>query len=75
MSEDNLVGGKVNVEKYMALLQSESDLKEKLQQLFLKMKKTEEENKAEIARLQALLDIQQVNLTDQSETLRRLIQN
>lgn len=69
MSEENLVGGKVNVEKYMALLQSESDLKEKLQQLFLKMKQTEGEDKAEIARLQALLKDQQDNVVDQSESL------
>ena len=44
MSDENLVGGKVNVEKYMELLKSESDLKEKLQQLFLKMKKMEKED-------------------------------
>jgi len=83
MSEENLVGGKVNVEKYMALLQSESDLKIKLQQLFQKMKKTEAEDKAEIARLQTLLaesqtasestaDTEQVSeLTAELDTLKR----
>ena len=55
MSEENLVGGKVNVDKYMTLLQSESDLKVKLQQLFQKMKEVEAEDKAEIARLEELL--------------------
>lgn len=70
MSDENLVGGKVNVDKYMALLQSESDLKEKLQQLFLKMKKTEGEDKAEIARLQALLEEQKVDGADKSDSLK-----
>ena len=70
MSDENLVGGKVNVEKYMELLKSESDLKEKLQQLFLKMKKTEKEDKAEISRLQALLEERQLNVQDNSDSLK-----
>jgi len=72
MSEENLVGGKVNVEKYMALLQSESDLKDKLQKLYLKMKETEAEDKAEIARLQDLLNEQKIGLSpaDKSDQLK-----
>ena len=59
MSEQDLVGGKVNLAKYMALLESESDLKVKLQQLFLKKKKDEAALNAEIERLTALLKSQQ----------------
>lgn len=70
MSEESLVGGKVNVDKYMTLLQSESDLKVKLQQLFLKMKKTESEDKAEIERLQALLSQQPANVGDKTDSLK-----
>lgn len=64
MSEESLVGGKVNVEKYKALLQSESDLKVKLQQLYLKMKATEAEDKAEIARLTDLFNSQRPNTSE-----------
>lgn len=64
MSDENLVGGKVNVDKYKALLQSESDLKVKLQQLFLKMRDAEASNQAEISRLQKLLDEQALKKSD-----------
>jgi predicted flap endonuclease-1-like 5' DNA nuclease len=59
MSEQDLVGGKVNVDKYMTLLASESDLKIKLQQLFLKKKADEATLQAEIDRLTLLLEDQQ----------------
>ncbi|MGH1426899.1 MAG: hypothetical protein ACRBEE_03105 [Arenicella sp.] len=70
MSEENLVGGKVNVEKYKSLLQSESDLKVKLQQLFQKMKATEAQDKAEIARLTELLNQKDETATDKGDSLK-----
>ena len=71
MSEENLVGGKVNVDKYMTLLQSESDLKVKLQQLFQKMKEVEAEDKAEIARLEELLRKQEQGVSsDNGDSLK-----
>lgn len=66
MSEQDLVGGQVNIDKYMALLASESDLKVKLQQLFLKKKEDEAKLQAEIESLKKQLnskssDYQQIN--------------
>ena len=70
MSEENLVGGKVNVEKYKSLLQSESDLKVKLQQLFQKMKATEAQDKAEIARLTEMLGQKDTASADKGDSLK-----
>jgi len=70
MSEENVVGGKVNVDKYMALLQSESDLKVKLQQLFQKMKDVEDKDKTEIARLENLLSKRQTSINDGGDSLK-----
>ncbi len=70
MSEESLVGGKVNVEKYMSLLKSESDLKVKLQQLFQKMRATKAEDDAEIARLTELLNSKPANTSGNNDALK-----
>lgn len=56
MSDSDLVVSGANVAKYMALLESEKDLKNKLQQMFLKKKADETNLQSEIDRLSALLE-------------------
>lgn len=65
MSDDGLIHGEANIAKYMQLLDSERDLKEKLQQLYHKKVADDQQNAAEIQRLQELLQAQEEQLTNQ----------
>jgi len=65
MSNETTIQGEANIEKYMALLESEQDLKVKLQQLYAKKVATEAEFKAEIQHLKAELSEKETTLSVQ----------
>jgi len=64
MTDEKAIQGEANVAKYMALLDSESDLKNKLQQFYLKKVEDDKIKDDEIQRLQDLLRDKESQLSE-----------
>ncbi len=75
MSNETTIQGEANIEKYMALLESEQDLKVKLQQLFAKKVASEAEYKAEIQRLKVELSEKEATFFSKQKEFEQELEN